>query len=251
MKVATLAILALLGILLIIIAVEATLAAKKPTESHANPERIQQEFGLGGRLTYLVMGDSTAAGQGASHPEHGIAVASALELGSEYQVSLINVSTSGAVSRDLLEDQVGYADRFRPDVVLISIGANEVTHFSLISQMKINLDNVIDRIFNAKCDAKIVLTGSPEMGSVPRFAQPLRWVAGVRTSRVNKAIADLASERSITFAPIAKETGPAFKSNPALFASDGFHPNDEGYALWTPVITRAVKEAIATQPSRC
>lgn len=33
------------------------------------------------------------------------------------------------------------------------------------------------------------MTGSPAMGVVPRFAQPLRWVAGLRTRHLNAAIA--------------------------------------------------------------
>ena len=95
------------------------------------------------------------------------------------------------------------------------------------------------------------LTGAPDMGAIPRFPQPLRWLAGIRTTAVNRPIQAVIQDKKLTFAPIAAKTGSVFRQNPGLFAADKFHPNSEGYQLWTPVINAALDEALQNQPSHC
>ncbi|MCA1612368.1 MAG: hypothetical protein LC780_16315, partial [Acidobacteria bacterium] len=55
----------------------------------------------------------------------------------------------------------------------------------------------------------------------------------------------------LTFAAIAERTGPAFRRDRTLFASDRFHPNARGYALWAAVLDEALDAALAEQPGHC
>ncbi len=82
------------------------------------------------------------------------------------------------------------------------------------------------------------------MGAVPRFAQPLRALAGQRTRQLNVVFRAVAREQGLTLAPIACETGPGMRADPTRFAPDRFHPNERGYALWVPVLTHALDEAM-------
>lgn len=198
----------------------------------------------------MVMGDSTATGQGADY-ENGIAMRSARHLADDYQVTIVNLGLSGAKTAGVTTDQLPKAVALKPDIVLISVGANDVTSLTNPVKAKKDLAETIDSLIAANCDVKIVITGAPDMGSIPRFAQPLRWLAGLATTRLNSSLLALVKDKNITPAPIASETGPVFRQNPELFANDKFHPDANGYELWAKTINTALNEALSNQPSHC
>lgn len=237
--------------LLALLAIEALLASRGKREAFEHPSRSPRQLGDGGaELTYLVLGDSTATGEGGVY-ERGIAVASAAHLARRRQVRLVNAAISGARATDVARDQVALADTVRPDVALVAVGANDVIRLSSRPRVRGAIESVVDRLVAARCDVKVVLTGAPDMGSVPRFAQPLRWVAGLRARQLNGVFESIATERELTFARIAGETGPLFRRDQTLFAADRFHPSDRGYATWVPVLARALDEATSRQPTHC
>lgn len=236
------------GVLLL---VQAALAARGPREPFDDPSRAPLELGDGGApLTYLVLGDSTSAGQGAPY-ERGIALGTARHLARSQRVTMVNASIAGAEARDVLASQVELAAALRPHLTLVSVGANDVTGLTGRRGLRRALDQMVDELIAARCDMRIVLTGVPEMGVVPRLGRPLRWLAGVRTRQLNDVFGDLAHERELTLVPLAAVTGPIFRRDPDLFAADRYHPNAGGYAVWLPVLERSLDRALAEQPSHC
>jgi lysophospholipase L1-like esterase len=193
-------------------------------------------------VTYLVLGDSTAAGVGGEY-EQGIARATTRELERTQQVAMHNVAVSGARIKDVLEEQLPRAAHLRPDLVLLSVGANDVTHLTAVRSMRANLREIVRRLRAANPDVAIVITGSPDMGSPPRVPRLLRGLASWRTKQVNRMFVEEANALGLTFAPIAAETGPLFRRDRSLFAADRFHPNERGYATWIAVLNRALAAA--------
>jgi lysophospholipase L1-like esterase len=194
-------------------------------------------------VTYLILGDSTAAGVGGEY-EQGIARATTRELERTQQVTMHNVAVSGARIKDVLEDQLPRAAHVRPDLVLLSVGANDVTHLTSVRSMRSNLREIVRRLRATNPDVAIVITGSPDMGSPPRVPRLLRGIASWRTKQVNRMFTAEAKALGLTFAPIAAETGPLFRKDRSLFAADRFHPNERGYATWIPVLNRALAAAL-------
>ena len=206
--------------------------------------RTEIDYGRGEQLRYAVLGDSTAVGQGSGYSK-GIAVKTAEYLAAEKQVRLKNFAVSGARFNDVLGKQLPAAAEFKPDIVLIAAGANDVTHFTNPETAAKSLAAIADKLREENRGVKIIITGSPQMGSVPRFPQPIRYLAKVRTSQMNEALTKVAEEKQLTWAPIADETGPIFSRNPGLFAADKFHPNDEGYAVWVPVLKKVFEKSLS------
>jgi lysophospholipase L1-like esterase len=194
-------------------------------------------------LNYVVLGDSTAAGVGADY-EAGIAASTERELGRRFHVTMVNLAVSGAQMEDVRERQLPTAVSLRPDVVLLSAGANDVTHLTSVRSMRADLRAIVEELRAVNPDVKIVVTGSPDMGSPPRIPRVLRALASHRTQQVNEMFQDEARENSLVFAPIAKTTGPLFREDRSLFADDEFHPNARGYATWVPVLNQALAIAI-------
>ncbi len=195
-------------------------------------------------LRYAVLGDSTAAGVGAA-AEDGIAVLTARHLGLTHRVSMRNLGVSGARMRDVLETQLGEAERLTPDLVLLSVGANDVTHLTSIPAMRRRLRAIVGRLRAASPGVRIVVTGAPDMGSPPRVPWLLRGVATLRTRMVNRMFVAEARRLHLVFAPIAADTGPLFRRDRTLFADDRFHPNTRGYAAWVTVLDDALARALA------
>jgi len=231
-----------------LLAIEAMIAIYTvPDDGYRAPSPAPRAFGATDaerpRLRYVVLGDSTATGRGAPY-DRGIAVATAGHLTARRPVTLTNLAVSGARFGDLRRNQLPAAVRSRPDIVLVAAGANDVTGLTRVGSVRADLEKIVDRLRAARCDVAIVVTASPDVGAVPRLAQPLRAVAGLRTNQVNGAIEDVVRERGLVLAPIAARTGPLFRADRSLFAADDFHPSAAGYATWVPVLEAALDRAL-------
>jgi lysophospholipase L1-like esterase len=194
-------------------------------------------------LRYVVIGDSTAAGVGGNYDD-GITMSTTRALERRHRVTMTNLAVSGAQMGDVRWLQLGAAEKIRPDVVLLSAGANDVTHLTRVGSMRDDLREIVTRLRAANPDVKIVITGSPDMGAPPRIPRLLRGYAGHRTKVVNRMFLSEAERLRLVFAPIAEVTGPQFRRDRSLFAADRFHPNDRGYATWVPVLNEALLAAV-------
>lgn len=220
------------------------------------PERASaaiQSFGTathGDPLRYLILGDSTAVGIGATEGS-GIAIETARHLSRSRGVEMKNLAVSGAQTNDVLVEQLLRIGGFVPDLVLLAFGANDVTHLTTAGSVENDLEKIIGYLLVYNCDVKIVVTGAPDMSTPPRIPWILRGIAGRRTSVLNRVFRRAVETHDLTFAPIAEKTGPLFRSDRSLFSPDEFHPNDRGYRTWVDVLVPALDQALASQPSHC
>lgn len=209
--------------------------------------RSAQTLGKGAKVRYVIMGDSTSVGQGTDY-KNSYAVASAKHLAEKYTVDWINFGVSGARTKDILTHQLGQAAAYKPDLVLLAVGANDANHATDGKSLQTDLQAIIDGLKKSNPHIRIVFTGSPALDSVPRYIWPYKQYRGIRTQQVNEAFKPIVEKNQLTFAPIASKTREAFLADPTLFAVDKFHPNARGYKLWTAVILDALDETLAKSP---
>ena len=188
------------------------------------------------RMTWL--GDSTAAGVGASAPDQALPRQVAARLGRPVDLTVLAVS--GHRVADVRDDQVPDVPA-DTEVVVISVGVNDVVHLTREGDFAGRYREVLD----ALPDVPVALLGVPDVGSVTRFAQPLRFIAGVRGGTLDAVIDDLARDRDLGYVDLAGETGPAFRDDPGrYFSADHYHPSDDGYALWADAVVPVVEEEL-------
>jgi lysophospholipase L1-like esterase len=209
-----------------------------------NIPREETTIGEGEELNYLILGDSTSIAQGGDY-DQGFAVKTAENLSMNYKVTYQNFGVSGARISDVATDQLERSKNFNPDVVLIAAGANDVTHLTSPESIKTDLETIISTLRERNSDAKLIFTGAASMGDVQRFVQPFKWFMGARTDSVNKVFEELAMREKVSFAYIARYTGKQFAEHPEYFAQDKFHPNNQGYAVWTEVLNRVIDSSIS------
>lgn len=202
--------------------------------------------GTGGRLVWL--GDSTAAGVGAGAPDGALPgqVAAGLDAdarsvaGPAAPVPAVTVlAVSGARVADVLADQVPKVAGLRPDLVLISVGANDAIHLTGRGTFRRNYEEVVRALPSG---VPVVLLGVPDMGAIPRFRQPLRALSGWRGRRIDAEVRKVAGATGAVYVDIAGPTGPPFRRDPdRYFAADDFHPRDAGYALWADAVLKVLR----------
>lgn len=207
-------------------------------------------------LRAVWLGDSTAAGVGASGPEGTVArqVAAAMAAAGGRPVEVSVLATSGAQVADVRDRQLPRLrddGAPRPDIAFVSVGANDTTHLIGTERFRTIYAEVLDGLAPLVApEGRVVLLGVPAMGTIPRFLEPLRTLAGVRGERLDDQVAALAAERGLTYVDIAGETGPAFDESPATtYAADDYHPSDDGYALWATAVVAALAEPPPVPPA--
>ena len=217
--------------------------------SSAPPVSGRVGSGTGTPLRLAVLGDSTAAGLGvvASPDTVGAQVAASLSAAAGRPVALDGLGVSGARSADLAP-QVSRALLHDPDVAIVLIGPNDVTHLTSRSSAA---DDVADAVRRLRAAGAAVVVGScADMGSATAFHQPLRLVAAWRGRAIGAVIRDAAVEAGALAVDIGAETGPDFRDDPDRFLSeDEFHPSAEGYRLWAEALLPKVREAAGLVPA--
>jgi lysophospholipase L1-like esterase len=199
-------------------------------------ELVLDRPGAGRRLVWL--GDSTAAGVGASSPTGALPSQVADGLGGP-DSSMAVLAVSGARVDDVLSDQVPKVAGLRPDLVLISVGANDTIHFTGRGTFRDTYEEVVRAL---PAGVPVVLLGVPDMGAIPRFLQPLRAVSGWRGRRIDAEVRMVAAATGAVYADIAGPTGPPFRRHPGrYFAADDFHPSDAGYRLWADAVLSVLR----------
>ena len=143
--------------------------------------------GSGRRLVWL--GDSTAAGVGASTSAGALPTQVADGLGAA-GASVAVLAVSGARVADVLADQVPKVAGLQPNLVLISVGANDTIHLTGRGAFRHTYEQLVRAL---PPGVPVVLLGVPDMGAIPRFAQPLRAVSGWRGRNLDAEVRRVAA----------------------------------------------------------
>ena len=203
--------------------------ARRAPQLPDEPLALDGRIGSGPPVRQVVwLGDSTAAGVGASGPDAALPRLVAADLPGTVELTVLAVS--GARIGDVVDEQLPLVED--ADLVFVSAGANDVTHLTRLSDVRSRYRRLL-----AGLPGDVVVLGVPDMGSIPRLLQPLRAITGWRGRAVDDAVRDVAEEAGATYVDIAGETGPAFRDDPGrLFAGDDYHPSDDGYRLWADAV---------------
>jgi lysophospholipase L1-like esterase len=196
-------------------------------------------------LGLALLGDSTAAGVGATTPDATVAggLGRLLAESSGRRVRLTSVAVSGADSGDM----PAQADRLLAenrdvDVVVVLVGANDVTHLTTLDDVRRDLRTTVQRLRAA--GLAVVVGTCPDMGTSRAIPQPVREISAWRGRAVGAVEREAVADAGGVPVDLEELTGPAFRADPGLLASDQYHPSDRGYALWVQALAPAVIRAV-------
>jgi lysophospholipase L1-like esterase len=202
----------------------------------------------GDPLTFLMMGDSGAAGLGVADPAQtpGALLAAGLAELAQRPVLLSTVAKVGARSAELNE-QVQQALEIGPDVAMIIIGANDVTHHVPLATSVRHLVEAVATLRGAGCE--VVVGTCPDLGTVKPIPHPLRWIARRLSRQLAAAQTVGVVERGGRTVSLGTLLGPEFALRPSdMFSPDGFHPSAHGYARAAAAMLPALEGALNLAP---
>ncbi|MGR7025367.1 SGNH/GDSL hydrolase family protein [Geodermatophilus sp. URMC 62] len=228
-------------------------AARRRVEARTSKQDPPSGDGVYGRrrgkpLVFTVLGDSSAVGLGVDRASEtpGALLAAALAELAERPVRLRRLAVSGAESCEL-DPQVDRALAEHPDVVLIMIGANDVTTRTRPSVSVRHLGDAVRRLREA--GAQVVVGTCPDLGTVRPIGQPLRLLAQRWSRQLAAAQTIAVVEAGGRTVSLGSVLGPSFAQDRTLFSVDEFHPSAAGYASAAAVILPALADAVGVWPA--
>lgn len=186
-------------------------------------------------LHYVALGDSAAQGVGASSVERGYVslIAERLRRATSRPVAVTNLSVSGAVSDDVVRDQLGTLEAlpFTPDVVTLAIGGNDVVFPQYtVESFSASLMTILDR-----------LPRGSFVGDVPWFTLPGMNRQSVTMSASARELIVAHGHHLVQIHRASRELGYAkYFLN---VAQDLFHPNDKGYRKWADLFWQQIVQS--------
>jgi acyl-CoA thioesterase I len=174
---------------------------------------------------WVVLGDSTAQGLGAPSPDGGY-VGQVLNVlrhrtGQPWQV--LNLSASGSLIRDVLDHQLPLLPA-STDLVTCGIGVNDILY---TGPGKLFAD--LRALLAAVPDHTVVLDLPVPTG----YAGLLGRASRPYVARINRALHEAAAARGLPVAEVSTHFQPPWTGK---FASDCFHPSQDGYRDWTQAL---------------
>ena len=190
--------------------------------------------GTGPSLRVLIIGDSSAAGVGAATQGAALAGQLARALAPHFSVSWRLEAETGATTSTTLA-KIPRLEPLLYDIAILALGVNDVTRAVTLARWTRQQVVLHQRLRNRFKTRHIFASGLPPMGMFPLLPQPLRWVLGQQAKRLDRALATLAqADPGLSHIPFDLPQDRRF------FASDGYHPNAQAYALWADILARRI-----------
>lgn len=202
----------------------------------------------GPAIKVALLGDSSAAGYGVDRVEEtpGALVASGVSEHAERRVYLRDFAVVGARTTDL-KSQIDRALPIEPEVALILIGANDVTHQTLPAESVRHLSEGVRRLREA--GVEVVVGTCPDLGTVRPIAPPLKQVARTWSRRLAAAQTIAVIREGGRTVSLGSILGPEFDAAPTVFfGPDQFHPSAQGYRALTNLLIPSVLAALGLAP---
>jgi lysophospholipase L1-like esterase len=200
----------------------------------ATGETVGQFGNLAETLNLLAIGESTVAGVGAKTHTEALAgqLAKFLSLETRKSVRWHALGESGITARETLQRLIPHLPEAEMDLVVVGLGGNDTFKVNSPERWRRDMTEIIETLREKYLNSAILLANSPRVIDFPVLPQPLKFVLW-RVSRLQHAVGkSLANAEENVFYFDEAETVDE------RFFSDGVHPSEYGYALWSEAMIK-------------
>ena len=209
-------------------------------------DRVWRPKRGGTPVELLMVGDSIAAGLGAERPKDvlGARIAKSVAGFLQRPVRLRTAAQVGAESQDLARQIDWLPETYRPDVAVVIVGGNDVTHRVPVASAAADLADAITRL-RAR-GAEVVVGTCPDLGALRAVPQPLRSLGAQASRQLARAQAVAGERAGARVVSLRRAVGHLFVAHPDdMFSIDRFHPSALGYRRTADALAPEVVAALA------
>ena len=192
--------------------------------------------GRGPRLRLLIAGDSSAAGVGAGTQAQALSGYLVERLAKHYTVEWQLEATTGHTTQDTISRLQTLNRPF--DMAVTALGVNDVTRGATCRQFVERQTQLLQLLTGPLGVRRLVVSAVPQMNRFPALPQPLAWVLGRQAARLDQGL-----QQVVASFPQARHLTLDLPDDPALAASDGYHPSPKTYAIWAEEAARLLRQA--------
>lgn len=203
----------------------------------APPDRVLAD---GRPIEMIALGDSGMAGVGVDRlvDTLPVLIASRVAARTGRPVHVVSYGRSGARTRDVLLKQLTLVRR-KPDVVVLLVGTNDVTHLTPSSAPAKDTACLLAEL--GDLEPPVVMSSLPEfraMRAVPLVVRAILDLKAASVRRVQwRAVRDVAN---VHLVDVRAMVGDEFVTDVSTMSADQFHPSSRGYARIADVLSPTV-----------
>jgi lysophospholipase L1-like esterase len=195
-------------------------------------------------LRIVALGDSSVTAPGVEPLDACWVRRVAHDLAPTHHVVLHSVAVGGAKSADVLREQLEPALELRPDIALVSVGANDALRATPVARFERELNTIVGALA-ATVSRGVAVTGVGDLGTIPRLPSIPRAYARVRGRSFDRATQRVVAtypnvRKAITWGP----TWGPFEHDPAMFAGDLFHASAEGHGIFAEAVIPEIRDLV-------
>lgn len=222
--------------LLPVLIAQAVSVRKKAMKLPEPPGARQGQLGDGPDLKLLIVGDSSAAGVGVETQQEALSGQVTTQLAGTYCVDWCLVARTGFTTRDTIRHLQRQNDKTY-DVIVVALGVNDVTRLLPLGLWRKQVEQLAGLLRVQFGAQHICFSGVPPMGGFPLLPNPLRWVLGRHSIRLDQGL-----RRFVAAQPDCSYVALDLPLDQSAMAIDGFHPGAQVYAAWADRISAAIIE---------
>jgi lysophospholipase L1-like esterase len=204
------------------------------------------EFGDPGLppLRVAVLGDSSVTAPGVENPDQIWVRIVCRRLADYRHVTLRSLAVGGSTARTVIANQLAPAIEFAPDVVFLSVGANDAIHGVPVDRFERRLDHLIETLTGA--EAQVFVSGVADLGTIPRLYPPLRGLMTRRSLAYHRAHHRVAARHGAIVVETRSDDRNLWLRDRSLWSEDLFHVSPSGHARWADFTWRAIEPVLAS-----
>lgn len=193
-------------------------------------------------LRVAVLGDSTVTAPGVSGPDEIWVSVICSRLSATHHVVVKSFAVGGSMAHDLVTDQMGPALDFQPDLVFLSVGANDALKGVTTKKFEENLQILVEGF--TRSGATVIQSGVGDLGTIPRLLPPLRQLLTRRALRFNAVHERLSAEQGSFVVPQRDSPAELWYQDKGLWSADLFHVSSRGHQVWADLGWETVRKAL-------
>lgn len=190
-----------------------------------------------------VLGDSSVTAPGVDNPDDIWVRRVCRRMAEQNHVVLESYAVGGSMAHDLIRDQLEPALLFKPDLVLVSVGANDAIKGISRRRFERNLDILIARL--TASGATVIQSGVGDLGTIPRLYPPLREIMTRRSTIFDQVHKSVASRHGSHVVEQRLDGRTIWLEDRELWAADLFHVSAKGHLRWANVAWETIEPLLS------